>query len=82
MLSEVAGASGSLSISGFEMLKGLQGVTTHRHVERVSIFDNTQDMPQARRHVEILEFLFEATGRMRQIGGPHPGGSHGGGENS
>jgi methylthioribulose-1-phosphate dehydratase len=33
------------------------------------------DLAQARRHVEILEFLLEATGRMKMLGGghgPHP----------
>src|SRR5206468_5295600 len=32
---------------------------------------------QARRHVEILEFLFEASGRLRTIAETHAGGSHG-----
>ena len=86
-----------LSIDGFEMLKGLSGVRTHTHVERIPIIDNDQDMlrlasvvgetldrnpeahafllrrhglytwgatlAEAERHVEILEFLFEAIGR-------------------
>jgi methylthioribulose-1-phosphate dehydratase len=96
-------ASGEgLVIEGYEMLKGLSGVTTHEHREWVPIFDNTQDIPalarrvedylnqdargrqahgflirrhglytwgrdldEARRHVEIFEFLFEVMGRRR-----------------
>ena len=88
-----------LPIGGYEMLKGLAGITTHESEVNVPIFDNTQDIPalaaqvrerlesnhasmrhaflirghglytwgrdlvEARRHVEILEFLFEVTGR-------------------
>ena len=88
-----------LPIRGYEMLKGLAGITTHACEVNVPIFDNTQDIPalaselrarlesdpaalrhaflirghglytwgrdllEARRHVEILEFLFEVTGR-------------------
>jgi methylthioribulose-1-phosphate dehydratase len=85
------------AIEGFEMLKGLSGVTTHEHREWVPIVENAQEMPQlaarveallrerpevhafllrrhglytwgndlaeAVRHVEILEFLFEVLGR-------------------
>ena len=41
------------------------------------------DLPQARRHVEILEFLFEAAGRRRTMADPQQGGSsHGAGKNS
>lgn len=92
---------GHLEISGFEMLKGLEGITTHETTVRLPIFENTQsipdlatlvekklddsndpmkhaylikrhgmhtwgaDLPTARRHVEILEFLYEAVGRMQ-----------------
>ncbi len=93
------GADGSLAIDGYEMLKGLNGVHTHEHQERLPIIDNTQDwaaavpqveatlrdhpaahgflirrhglytwghnLAEAKRHVEILEFLFEAMGRKR-----------------
>lgn len=83
-------------LKGFEMLKGLSGVTTHEHEERFPILDNSQDMPalalemrkvlkpdihavllrghgiytwgkdaaEAKRHMEVLEFLFELTGRL------------------
>ena len=93
------GADGSLAIDGYEMLKGLDGVHTHEHQERLPIIDNTEDgaaavpqveatlrdhpaahgflirrhglytwghnLAEAKRHVEILEFLFEAMGRKR-----------------
>ncbi|MEK6406767.1 MAG: methylthioribulose 1-phosphate dehydratase [Acidobacteriota bacterium] len=86
-----------LSIEGYEMLKGLEGVSTHEHREWLPIIDNSQDMAQlarsvettlnehphahgfllrrhglytwgadiaeAKRHVEILEFLLEVLGR-------------------
>ncbi|MBL8824836.1 MAG: methylthioribulose 1-phosphate dehydratase [Planctomycetia bacterium] len=91
---------GFVEISGFEMLKGLEGIATHETSVRIRIFENTQDMKalsaevqkillecpeelrygfllhghglytwgkdlfSARRHVEILEFLFEVQGRM------------------
>jgi methylthioribulose-1-phosphate dehydratase len=102
ILSDSHAAEGGLAIEGYEMLKGLQGVTTHLHREWIPIFDNSQEMPalaqvvsdmlgrepnihafllrrhglytwgrdlkEAQRHVEILEFLLEAVGRMREIG--------------
>lgn len=99
---------GSLRIEGFEMLKGLAGITTHETVEDVPIFANSQDMPtlakqirtrcaaadwsdpgrppfhgfllarhglytwgrdldEARRHIEIYEFLFEVVARSRML---------------
>jgi methylthioribulose-1-phosphate dehydratase len=39
-------------IQGFEMLKGLAGVTTHEHREWVPIFDNTQDIPSLAAEVD------------------------------
>jgi len=111
ILSELYAADGGVTISGFEMLKGLQGVQTHEHTEWLPIIDNSQDMPslavsvaetlnehkavhgfllrrhglyswgetlaQAKRHVEILEFLLETMGRTLHIqGGVKHGGSH------
>ena len=97
ILSETHAAEGAIEIEGYEMLKGLEGVTTHDHEERIPIIDNGQDMPalaavvqnrlaeepgahgfllrrhglytwgrdlsEAKRHIEILEFLLEVTGR-------------------
>lgn len=90
--------SGFIEIEGYEMLKGLSGVATHEHRERVPIVDNSQDyvalshvienvlrenpechgiylrrhglytwgetVADAKRHVEIFEFLFEVIGRQ------------------
>jgi methylthioribulose-1-phosphate dehydratase len=98
ILSDVTQGDG-LSLEGYEMLKGLDGVATHEHREWLPILDNTQDwaaaapqvqslledhpdahgflirrhglytwgrdLAEAKRHVEILEFLFEVMGRKR-----------------
>jgi methylthioribulose-1-phosphate dehydratase len=97
LLSDRHGGKSALAISGYEMLKGLEGVKTHEHREWIPILENSQDIPalagrvtevlervkdahgfllsghglytwgvdmaQARRHVEIFEFLFEVVGR-------------------
>lgn len=97
LLSERCTATGGVAIEGYEMLKGLEGVTTHEHREWLPILENDQDMerlagrirhaltshpdahafllrrhgmytwgrtlPEAVRHVEIVEFLLEAIGR-------------------
>jgi methylthioribulose-1-phosphate dehydratase len=97
ILSDAFAKDGGLKIAGYEMLKGLDGVSTHEHAEWLPIIENSQDMtrlaasvsealskhPQshgflllrhgmytwgrdleeAKRHVEILEFLLEVTGR-------------------
>jgi methylthioribulose-1-phosphate dehydratase len=44
ILSDVHAPEGGLSIEGYEMLKGLQGVSTHLHREWIPIFDNSQEM--------------------------------------
>jgi len=50
------GDAASLSIEGYEMLKGLAGVTSHEHRELVPIVDNGQDMSRlARRVGETLD---------------------------
>ena len=99
ILSDYFGDDGFLSITDYEMLKGLSGITTHEHVQKIRIYPNTQniadlanrlsddldnnapglthgfllrnhglytwgsDLDEARRHVEILEFLFEVIGQ-------------------
>jgi len=121
LLSEAEGDEGGLDLQGFEMLKGLRGVATHEHLERVPITPNTQDydrmsadvvaalrrhpachglllrghglytwgqdLAEARRHVEIFEFLFEVVGRLYaasgrlkapRLRGAATGGRHGG----
>jgi methylthioribulose-1-phosphate dehydratase len=99
--SDLHAADGGVAIEGYEMLKGLEGVSSHVHREWIPIVDNDQDMPglarqvretltrddrahafllrrhglytwgttldEALRHVEILEFLLEATGRTREV---------------
>jgi len=103
ILSDLYAPQGGVTIAGYEMLKGLQGVRTHEHSECLPIVDNSQDMPalaesiaqtlkehpgahgfllrrhglyswgetlaQAKRHIEILEFLLETMGRTLHIRG-------------
>lgn len=46
----------TLTIEGYEMLKGLAGVASHAHREIIPIVDNDQDMPRlARRVGETLD---------------------------
>ncbi len=51
LLSEAVGETGGLAISGYEMLKGLQGVTSHEHTEWVPVLANTQDYRRMTRDV-------------------------------
>jgi methylthioribulose-1-phosphate dehydratase len=44
MLSDLHAVDGGLSIEGYEMLKGLDGVETHEHAAWIPIIDNDQDM--------------------------------------
>lgn len=44
ILSDFHADSAGVAIEGFEMLKGLDGVTTHEHREWLPIVDNDQDM--------------------------------------
>jgi methylthioribulose-1-phosphate dehydratase len=53
ILSDAAGENG-LAIEGYEMLKGLDGVTTHHHREWLPILDNTQDWAAAVPAVEAI----------------------------
>ena len=45
LLSDLFFSAGGFWIEGYEMLKGLEGVTTHEHRQWVPIYDNTQDIP-------------------------------------
>ena len=97
ILSDLYADASAMSIEGYEMLKGLAGVTTHEHRESLPILENSQNMltladdvssrlsesknahafllrrhglytwgknlQEAKRHVEILEFLLEVLGR-------------------
>jgi methylthioribulose-1-phosphate dehydratase len=44
VLSNVHAPAGGILIEGFEMLKGLDGVTSHEHREWLPIIENSQDM--------------------------------------
>jgi len=106
LLSDIYARDGGFSIEGYEMLKGLDGISTHDSHKWVEIFENTQHIPtladtvrtrmadldnplrhgflirghglyawgrdlsEARRHVEIFEFLFEVLGRKLSMGFP------------
>jgi len=101
ILSDLYAPDGGVTIEGYEMLKGLEGVRSHEHKEWLPIVENSQDMPalanaigkalnehkdahgfllrrhglyswgdtlaQAKRHIEILEFLLETMGRTSPI---------------
>ena len=99
---------GAIQIEGYEMLKGLEGITTHDTTINVPVFQNSQDMvelsdrirevlissdggpsevlshhgfllsghglytwgrtlAEARRHIEIFEFLFEVTAQQKLL---------------
>jgi len=45
LLSDLYATADGVTISGYEMLKGLQGVRTHEHSEWLPIIENSQDMP-------------------------------------
>lgn len=109
LLSDLYFKEGGFKIEGYEMLKGLTGVTTHEHSEWVPIFNNTQDIPilaeqvnqrmnstgiqhgylilrhglytwgqnldEAKRHIEIFEFLFECIVRRLILVGALPASS-------
>jgi methylthioribulose-1-phosphate dehydratase len=51
LLSDSHGLGGGLTIEGYEMLKGLDGVRTHEHREWVPIVPNDQDMTRLARVV-------------------------------
>ena len=44
ILSDAHARQGGLSIEGYEMLKGLEGVSTHEHREWLPVIENSQDM--------------------------------------
>jgi methylthioribulose-1-phosphate dehydratase len=101
IVSELSAQQRGLWIEGYEMLKGLEGVSSHLHREWLPTLENDQDMTrlaggietrlaecpgahgfllrghglytwgktlqQARRHLEILEFVLEVMGRTRSI---------------
>jgi methylthioribulose-1-phosphate dehydratase len=70
ILSDTSTARDGLAIEGFEMLKGLGGVSTHEHREWIPIVDNDQDMERLSanvgetlvRHPEAHAFLLRRHG--------------------
>ena len=70
IVSELHAQAGGMAIEGFEMLKGLDGVTTHEHREWIPIVPNDQDMPRLAAdvqralgtHPEAHAFLIERHG--------------------
>ena len=56
LLSDRYAAARGFAIEGYEMLKGLEGVTTHEHREWIPVLENDQDM--ARLAGEVRGTLF------------------------
>ena len=54
LLSDEASAEGGLALEGYEMLKGLSGVTSHAHREWIPVIENTQDWVGEAPRVESL----------------------------
>ena len=46
--------SGGFEIEGYEMLKGLEGTSTHETSHWIPIFDNTQDIPALAKQVQAM----------------------------
>lgn len=102
LLSRLAETAGHLSFSGWELLKGLEGIDRHDREVRLPIFQNSQDMarlaahieprlpqtepcygfllaghglyvwgktlPDAKRHLEVFEYLLQCEGAVRHHG--------------
>lgn len=100
VLSSMHASNGGVTLEGYEMLKGLEGVRTHQHREWLPILENSIDiielsqrvcttlqdssaihgfllrghglytwganLNQAKRHIEILEFLMEVLVRSAE----------------
>jgi methylthioribulose-1-phosphate dehydratase len=54
LLSDWHAPKGGFGIAGYEMLKGLEGVSTHEHREWIPILENDQDMPRLAERVRQL----------------------------
>jgi methylthioribulose-1-phosphate dehydratase len=54
LLSDTHAVAGGLAIEGYEMLKGLEGVSTHEHREWLPILENCQDWAAAAPRVEAM----------------------------
>ncbi|MFQ5768124.1 MAG: class II aldolase/adducin family protein, partial [Acidobacteriota bacterium] len=108
LISRQTAGTGGIDLTGYEMLKGLSGVESHLHRERLPVLPNDQDrralagavaellegdrtlhgflleahglytwgrdLSEARRHLEVLEFLLEVESRLPDAGF-RPGGA-------
>jgi len=45
---------GHVALQGYELLKGLSGVSTHEHIERVPIIENTQEYSSLAEHLRAV----------------------------
>jgi methylthioribulose-1-phosphate dehydratase len=54
LLSDAHAGAGGLAIEGYEMLKGLEGVSTHRHREWLPVIENSQDWTAGAAGVEAM----------------------------
>lgn len=52
LLSDYFFAQGHVLLEGYEMLKGLTGITTHETSQRIIIFENTQDIPTLAENIQ------------------------------
>src|SRR5215217_5863698 len=51
ILSDLYAHDGGVTLEGYEMLKGLEGVHTHEHSEWLPVIENAQNMPELARLV-------------------------------
>ena len=54
LLSDAHAGAGGLAIEGYEMLKGLEGVSTHQHREWLPVIENSQDWAAGAAAVEVM----------------------------
>lgn len=54
LLSERSAKEGSVALTGYEMLKALEGIATHEATVRLRIFENTQDISALAREVAAV----------------------------
>ena len=65
VLSDLFAEKAGFNIEGFEMLKGLEGVSTHDHREWVDIFENSQDIAQL---ANVIETRWQERGQASAHG--------------
>lgn len=104
LLSRLASEQGHVTLSGWELLKGLDGIDRHDCSVRLPVFPNSQDIrflaasiaphltgqprchgfllaghglytwgrdvPEAKRHLEVFEFLLQCEREVRSYGHP------------